>query len=321
MHSTEAVYKTGRSKEHLSHVQNGVGSQASDRSVVSCKHDVQCAHGRKPVHRRRTEFLQLLQPSFYNFYECVKHVKHIKHIKDRNDMNPYMVTNVVSGINSNNSNTHSRKNHTKNHTKNACLHHTSAPFDWPELKDYLKDKILGHATRRVVAVRPNERRLPNEVRPCNMPADREHPWPETIQKFVFELSRQAILEMAGGQLTITFSNCVNRTWWDFAKLAEEGWLLDPDAVCAAMDFEQTWSGVTKIRLWRVVSLGSIQLCDEFEFVRPGEEGRDEILTPDPMFRVYCVPRYELNEGLEHRFTEELRLRHAVVDGVDEYSVG
>jgi hypothetical protein len=54
-----------------------------------------------------------------------------------------------------------------------------------QLKDDMKDKILGHAIWRVVEVRVNEWRLPDELRQRNMPRDCGHPWPETITKFVF----------------------------------------------------------------------------------------------------------------------------------------
>jgi hypothetical protein len=145
-------------------------------------------------------------------------------------------------------------------TRANCLYHTNALFDWRELNQDVRDKILRRAACRVVKVRHSERRFPN------MPADRENPWPKTIQKFVFERPRQDILDMAGGPLTVTFNDRVDRSWFDFARLTEEGWSLDPDAVCAAMDFEQTWPGVAKIRLRRTPGY---VLLYRFEFVRPG----------------------------------------------------
>jgi len=120
-------------------------------------------------------------------------------------------------------------------------------FDWQRLDLDMQDKILGHAGRRVVEERASEQPLPDELRPPSMPGD---PWPETLQTYSFERSRDSIF----GPLTVTFSECVNRSWWGFAREAGNrgvGWPLDKDAVCAAMDFKQTWSGVSKIRLRRL----------------------------------------------------------------------
>jgi hypothetical protein len=84
-----------------------------------------------------------------------------------------------------------------------------------------------------------------------------------------------------------------------------------------MDFKQTWSGISKILL----QLDPVcVMIYRFEFVRLGEDSLDEILSADQMFWVNGSYGHGLKEDLERRFTEELLLKHTVVDGVDEYSV-
>ena len=201
-------------------------------------------------------------------------------------------------------------------------HHTSAPFDWPKLKHYLKEKILGLAFRRVVEERHNERRLPDHLRPPEIQHEPEQryakPWPETIQKLVFERPREDILEMAGGLLTVTFHDCVDRTWRGFARYAALGLTLDPDAVCAAINFRQTWTAVRKIRLRLVGNNATDPLrVYWFQVVRQREgDGQDEIINASWLFEI----RPARKDALERRFVEELKLTHAVVDGEDEWSV-
>ena len=116
---------------------------------------------------------------------------------------------------------------------------------WQSLNKDMQDEILGHAGKQVVEERDYEWPLPEELR---LPIG--DPWTEMIQTYSFERSRERIFAL-DGPLTVTFSDCVNRSWWGFAREAGsrgEGWPLDKDAVCAAMDFRQTWTGVRKIRL-------------------------------------------------------------------------
>lgn len=173
---------------------------------------------------------------------------------------------------------------------------------------------------RVVEVRESERILPDSLRPPQMPSDRGTPWPQTTLTYSFE-RRHREDTLAPGPLTVTFSDCVDRGWWGFAKYAQEGWPLDRDAVCVAMDFEQTWSGISKIRLpigdtWGQEGEPGYQVGYRLEFVRRGEDGRDEIVSANRMFWLHG---HRLKEVLGRRFTEELLLKHTVVDGVDEYA--
>jgi hypothetical protein len=115
-----------------------------------------------------------------------------------------------------------------------------------------------------------------------------HPWPETIQTYSFELPRESIL--ADCLLTVTFSDCVARTWWGFARYAAEGWTLDPDAVFAQMDFRQTWTAVRKIQL-RLVGADDLLPCYWFQVFRQREgDGRDEILSASYLFEIRPTPK-------------------------------
>jgi hypothetical protein len=85
--------------------------------------------------------------------------------------------------------------------------------DWQRLNKDMQDEILGHAGRRVVEERAYEWPLPEELRPPS-----GDPWPEKLQTYSFERSRESIFAL-GGPLTVTFSDCVNRSWWGFAREA------------------------------------------------------------------------------------------------------
>ena len=90
-------------------------------------------------------------------------------------------------------------------------------FRWAELANDMQDKILGLAGGRVVVYeRKCERRLPDELRPPGMPGD---PWPLMTQTYCFERPRQDILAGPRDKLTVTFSECVDRTWGGFARAA------------------------------------------------------------------------------------------------------
>ncbi len=192
-----------------------------------------------------------------------------------------------------------------------CLYHTNAPFNWSGLKHDLQEMILERTVaNRVVEVLHHKACFPDELRLPNIQVDwNKDPWPEMMKNFVFKLTKQSILDMTGGPLTVTFNEHVDRSWFnsakfDFARWTEEGFLLDRDVVCRAMDFEQTWSGVTKIRLRQTPGYSIYH----FELVRRGEDGRDEILSTDGRFGIYGSSRqsgHGLKEILDRRFKQEL----------------
>ena len=158
-----------------------------------------------------------------------------------------------------------------------------------------------------------------ELRPENMPRDRGHPWPGTTVTYSFERPRLDIL--TPGELTVTLTDCVNREWGGFAQHKEENWPLDENTVCTSMDVHETWSNISKIRLpvghtWGEKGELGYHFEYRLEFVRQGEDG-PEIISADPVF--WLASGSGLKEKLGRRFTEDLLLKHAVVDGVDEYA--
>ena len=185
-------------------------------------------------------------------------------------------------------------------------------FNWKGLHCDHTDNILEHAGRIVVFKLHSERNLPDELRPPDMPPDHWHRYPTTSQTLQFERTRASIL--ADGPLTVTLRDEVDRTWWGFAKFADEGWPLDPDAFCTAMALKQKWSKISKIRM-PVVTVGGTPFW-WFRFVQRRDDGQEDLVGDSDIFR---VRRPAHKEFLTERFTEELQLTHAVVDGVDEFS--
>jgi hypothetical protein len=84
-----------------------------------------------------------------------------------------------------------------------------------------------------------------------------------------------------------------------------GLTLDPDVVCAAMDFRQTWTAVRKILL-RLVGADATDPLRVywFQVVRQREgDCRDEILSASYLFEI----RPARKDTLARRFVEELKL--------------
>jgi hypothetical protein len=134
------------------------------------------------------------------------------------------------------------------------------------------------------------------------------------------------------KLTVTFSDVVTRGHgfgldYYAAQAEEKGCPFDEDAIYAAMDYKQTWTDVSKIRLVR----GRAYLDEQctrcyVELVRPGageengeENGEETVRIPHGFclsVRAHTTPM----DIFARRLSEELHLRRAFVDGVDEYAV-
>jgi hypothetical protein len=187
-------------------------------------------------------------------------------------------------------------------------------FDWEKLED-LHDKILSFAGLQVVCELDYERLLPDELRPPGMHGD---PSSLMTKTYCFERSRASIEEHGPhDKLTVTFSECVNRTWWGFAKEAESrgvGWPLDPDAVSAAMDVKQTWSGVSKIVLRPIKPRHETQWS--IELVLEGEDCQ-QVVTPSHLFTLETTTN---KNTLERRLIEQLLLRHTWANFVHVYYI-
>jgi hypothetical protein len=183
-------------------------------------------------------------------------------------------------------------------------------FDWFRLKKEnpdMTDKILGQTGLRIELTWLNQtRRLPAELRPPGMPAERQY-WPMFIQKLVIDRSRHSIRGHGPcDSLTVT-----DRRDYTFQYAEEQGWPFDKEAVFAALDYTQTWTDVKKIWLLRVD--GGYNIRYHMQLVRRGEE-----IVTIPESKLSCTAH--LKDLIVHRLTEGLQLRHTVVGGVDEYSV-
>jgi hypothetical protein len=209
--------------------------------------------------------------------------------------------------------------------------------------------ILSHADRRVEFETKRERLLPEDLVPTdhkprykatlagnNAPAhEDDNGWDDTFevltdQKLVFARERHGIL----GPLTVSFSDCVDERWWGFdAEAVEEnnGVLFDPGPVCAAMNYHAEWTGITKIRLPLERDVDSEGRTNwkyyRYEFVREAHNGQQHMVITPPADVFYIDTTYETDERpsaektqLVQALVERLHLRHAVVNGVDEFSV-
>jgi hypothetical protein len=221
----------------------------------------------------------------------------------------------------------------------------TAVFPWDRLLERGGDvahKILGLCGSRVFAYRSDERRCPEALRPRKMPS-----YVPTQQILEIERSR-ADIEGHGpkDKLTVTFSDVVRRGLFfledQVAQAHEDASSsddsssdgsssddsdyppLDVNAVCAAisaaMDHKQTWTDVSKIRLVR----GRAYLDDQctryyVELVRQGTDG-EETVRIEHGFSLTVLPGYTPVQVFARRLREELHLRHAFVDGVEEYAV-
>jgi hypothetical protein len=216
----------------------------------------------------------------------------------------------------------------------------TAVFPWDRLLERGGDvahKILGLCGSRVFAYRPDERRCPEALRPRKMPS-----YVPTQQILEIERSRADIEgHRPKDKLTVTFSDVVERGRFFLERLVAQAVEddsssddsssddsdyspLDVNAVCAAisaaMDHKQTWTDVSKIRLVR----GRAYLDDQctryyVELVRQGTDG-EETVRIEHGFSLTVLPGYTSVQVFARRLREELHLRHAFVDGVEEYAV-
>ena len=217
----------------------------------------------------------------------------------------------------------------KDHT---CMHNDmhnpyvvrTGVFDWNRLKDKnpdLPDNILARAGSRIELTWDKQRRLPDSLRPPGMPEEKQS-HPLTKQKLVIERSRRSIRGHGPlDSLTVTLSERVNRYDYDFQYAEEQGWPFDKHKVFAAMDNTQTWTNVKKIKLIcpgeSNPRLRGVNAAYHMQLVRGGAHVTKEIVTiPDSQLSIY----EHLKNNIAQRLTEGLQLHHAVVGGVDEYSV-
>jgi len=123
------------------------------------------------------------------------------------------------------------------------------------------------------------------------------------------------------KLTVTFSDVVSRgnrqgTLDYIASRAEKkGWAIDKNAIYTAMDKKQTWTDVTKIRLVRYQNSAYYYV----ELLLQGAVSEETVWIQHDLYGPGEENETSIQE-LGRKLIEDVHLRHAVVDGVDEYSV-
>jgi len=129
-----------------------------------------------------------------------------------------------------------------------------------------------------------------------------------VRKYVFERSDKSML----GPVTVSFSERVNREYY-------QGW-ADMTPICAALDRTFSWSGISKIRLTEYEDEDSDQYL-VFQFIRRRQNGQeDRVQIPaDFQFIQQCFDFTKDIVAL--RLVEELHMKHRVVAGVDEFTLG
>jgi len=205
------------------------------------------------------------------------------------------------------------------------------PFDrLLEREEGLAKKILGLAGSRVCAKRCYDGRWPEALRPPKLRL-RSVPCEQILE---IERSR-ANIEGHGPEdkLTVTFRDVVSRGRFgldgvvaraeEYASSSDDSSSdeapVDVNAICAAMDYKQTWADVSKIRVVRGLAWQD-ELCGKYyvELVRQGEDGEETVRIPHDfcLSDKYTTPIVDF----ERRLSEELHLRCRYVDGSWEYAV-
>jgi hypothetical protein len=203
------------------------------------------------------------------------------------------------------------------------------PFDrLLEREEGIANKILGLCGSRVCAYRSYDRRWPEALRPPKLRL------PPVKCKQILEIERsRANIEGHGPEdkLTVTFRDVVRRgrfgldgdvaqaeefaDYWDDSS--EDEAPVDVNAICAAMDYKQTWADVSKIRVVRGLAWRDVECAKYYvELVRQGEDGEETVRIPhDFCLRdKYTTPIVDF----ERRLSEELHLRCRYVDMDDQY---
>ena len=138
------------------------------------------------------------------------------------------------------------------------------------------------------------------------------------QEFAIERSRHSVCSHGPrDKLTVSLSENMPIHWSGYRYCAAHGHPLNRAAVEAAMNLAQTWTDVSKIRLPLAPGRRDVS---NIEFVRQRRHGEaivSETVSISPRCQFFTPEDKML---FARKLTEELQLRHAVVGGVDEYSI-
>ena len=117
----------------------------------------------------------------------------------------------------------------------------------------------------------------NRLLPCCQP-DMLNLCLKTTQCYRFEKPEENISTSC--LMTVTFSDCVDRTQECFEKNASLS--LDAKTVSYIMDFQKTWTGISNIRLLEAQCGDDV--CYLCEFVQKGDDGTENVLSAPGFFK-------------------------------------
>jgi hypothetical protein len=185
----------------------------------------------------------------------------------------------------------------------------------------LQQEILQHVSTEVTLREQLFRKRPDDMAesmakyPFLLAHMAAHPLLFSVnQEYVISRALQTLFRW-GRLLTIKLSESVDRTRLNSAISA-----IDAARLCDRVDYTETWSGVSIIRLREERRLNDFG--EEvgypffvFELVRRGHDGVDNIVAPSRRFALKGRIQKKL---LRYRLVKELGLKHKVVDGVAEF---
>ena len=214
-------------------------------------------------------------------------------------------------------------------TTNSTTNFNTAVFPWAQLLERepgIADQVLRRCSTRCEPYHHTyDAYWPQALRPPQLPSISLH----MTEVLRIDRPRSNILGHGPQDLlTVTFSGLVIRNTghgFDFdldyyEALAEErGWPFDADAICRAMDYTQTWTDVSRIRLLNGTPINHGSSSFRVELVRQGAHGEETVQLPQAF---YFGPGRNMTPfiNLHRALTEQLHLRRAFVGGADEYAV-
>jgi hypothetical protein len=221
----------------------------------------------------------------------------------------------------------------------ATTNFQTAVFPWDQLLERepgIADQVLRRCSTRCEPYhRTYHAYWPQALRPPQLPPTLNDSHYLPMTEFLrIERPRANILGHGPQDLlTVTFSGVVTRNTGHgfgfidldyYEALAEErGWPFDADAICRAMDYTQTWTDVSKIRLVNCTPIGPTgpnQRGDfRVELVRRGADGEETVRLPR-LLHFGLARNMTLFINFHRALAEQLHLRRAFVGGADEYAV-
>ena len=218
-------------------------------------------------------------------------------------------------------------------TTNSTTNFNTAMFPWDQLLERepgIADQVLRRCSTRCEPYhRTYDAYWPQALRPPQLPTNYSHSLDMT-EFLIIERPRANILGHGPQDLlTVTFSGVVTRGGFGLdyyaAQAEEEGWPFDADAICRAMDYTQTWTDVSKIRLLNRTPIGintgpNPRVDFRVELVRQQFPHGEETVRLPRLLHFGPARNMTPFINFDRALTERLHLRRAFVGGADEYAV-